>query len=73
MEVNQKVAAAIRQKMKQRGMTQAQLGEQTGISQPNLSRMLSGRSPRVPETLRRVLDELGLELTAENKDGNEVR
>ncbi len=67
MNMNEKVTTAIRRKMKERGMTQLQLGEATDISQPNLSRMLSGRSPRVPDTLCRVLDELGLEITAEEK------
>lgn len=45
-----------------RGITQARLSEMTNISQGNLSQMLTGaKSPRI-QTLRRVLDELELEL-----------
>jgi transcriptional regulator with XRE-family HTH domain len=67
MIVNEKITGAIRQKMKEKGLTQKELSERVGLSQPNLARLLAGRSPRVPDSLQKVLDHLGLELTAEDK------
>ena len=37
---------------------------------PNVSRLLSGASGRVPETWQKILDELGLELIAVPKRAN---
>jgi transcriptional regulator with XRE-family HTH domain len=68
MDMNERVTNGIRRKMKEQGITQVELSEQLGISRPNLSRLLAGRSPRVPDSLQRVLDHLGLELTVEDKD-----
>lgn len=44
--------------------SQEELGELVHMAQPNVARLLSGRSGRVPETWQRVLDALGLELVA---------
>ena len=67
MAMNESITSGIRRKMKEQGVTQVELSEQLGISRPNLSRLLSGRSPRVPDSLQRVLDRLGLELTVKEK------
>jgi transcriptional regulator with XRE-family HTH domain len=65
--MNDKITSAIRRKMKERGITQVELSKQLNVSRPNLNRLLAGRSPRVPDSLQRVLDALDLELTAEDK------
>lgn len=65
--MNERISAVMRAKMKEKGITQEKLAELTGISQPNISRLLAGRSPQVPKSIKSVLDVLGLELTAEEK------
>jgi transcriptional regulator with XRE-family HTH domain len=67
MRVNERISSVMRAKMKEKGITQEKLAELTGISQPNISRLLAGRSPQMPKSIRSVLDALGLELTAEDK------
>lgn len=50
--------------MKQRELTQSELAQRLGMTQPALAKMLTGRTGQVPESWQRVLDELGLQLVA---------
>ena len=63
-EVNKQVQEAIRQRMRERGLSQEALGEAVGMSQPNIARILSGRSGKVPQSVQEILEVLDLELVA---------
>ena len=62
--MNEQVRQVVRERMKERGVTQTKLAEETGMQQPNLQRLLAGRVGAVPESWQKVLDALGLELVA---------
>lgn len=47
-----------------KGISTYKLAELARMSQPNVSRALSGRSGGIPTTWQRILDALGLELVA---------
>lgn len=64
MGMNEQVRQAVRERMKDQGITQVELGEQIGMAQPNVQRLLSGRVGSVPESWQKVLDALGMELIA---------
>jgi transcriptional regulator with XRE-family HTH domain len=61
------VIKQVRQLMEKQGVSQGELSRRTGIERPNITRMLSGRSGKVPESWQKVLDELGLELIVVSK------
>ena len=48
--------------------SQADLAKQLGVSRTYLSRLLSGTQDGSVDLWRRILDELGLELTVKTKD-----
>lgn len=48
--------------MTQRGLSQADLARQLDVSPAHVSRMLSGATGKIPESLIRVLDALDLEI-----------
>lgn len=62
--MNQQIRQAIKNRLKQQGLTQETLGNLTGMSQPNVARALAGRSGSVPDTWKRILEALDLELVA---------
>ncbi|TDE84976.1 XRE family transcriptional regulator [Deinococcus sp. S9] len=62
--MNEQVRRTVRERMKQQGITQTELGELVGMAQPNVQRLLAGRVGAVPESWQKVLDVLGLELIA---------
>ena len=68
--MNESVREAVKQAMKGRKLTQRELARAVDMEPPNISRLLSGASGRVPETWQKILDELGLELIAVPKRGN---
>lgn len=53
--------------MKERGITQQQLADLTGIQRPNVTRLLSGTSGQVPDNWQRILDALELDLITSPK------
>ena len=57
--MNPEVREAVRQTMKQRELTQSELAQRLGMTQPALAKMLTGRTGQVPESWQKVLDELG--------------
>ena len=59
----------VKARMKERGITQVKLAQEVGMEQPNIQRLLAGRVGAVPESWQKVLDALGLELVAQNKEG----
>ena len=73
MNMTERIRQTIRERMSEQGLTQEELGERVGMSQPNVARALSGRSGSIPDTWRRILEELGLELIAVPKDSNSTQ
>lgn len=51
----------------ERGMTQTQLAELTGIERPNITRLLSGAVGKTPDNWQKILDALGLEMVVQPK------
>lgn len=62
--MNEAVLERVRSEVQRRRLTHEQLADHLGLSRPQVSRMLSGRSGRVPEGWAHLLDLLGLELVA---------
>jgi len=62
--MNETVRQSVKSTMKKKGLTHQELADLTGIERPNLTRLLSGTSGKVPDNWQRVLDTLGLELIA---------
>ncbi|BDP44842.1 hypothetical protein DAETH_48110 (plasmid) [Deinococcus aetherius] len=62
--MNPEVRQAVREAMKDRELTQVELAQRLGMTQPALAKMLTGRTGQVPESWQKVLDELGLKLIA---------
>jgi transcriptional regulator with XRE-family HTH domain len=67
VRMTETVIKQVRQLMEKQGVSQGELSRRTGIERPNITRMLSGRSGKVPESWQKVLDELGLELIVVSK------
>lgn len=60
--MNAAIRKAVRERMKDLKVTQAALGAQVGMAQPNIQRLLAGRVAPIPDSWQRVLDALNLEL-----------
>ena len=58
-EARQRIGKRITELRTQRGMTQVQLSEQTGIHQPNIVRIEAGRYAANLDTLERIAKALG--------------
>ena len=69
VRMNEQVRQMVKARMKERGITQVKLAQEVGMEQPNIQRLLAGRVGAVPESWQKVLDALGLELVAQNKEG----
>lgn len=57
-----KIRAQLERAMTEQGKRRVDLSRATGIAQPNITRMLSGRSGEVPGAWAKVFDTLGFEL-----------
>ena len=66
--MNDQVRQAVRDRMKERGVTHERLAELTGIQRPNVTRLLTGQSGAIPENWQKVLAALGLELVAQGQE-----
>jgi transcriptional regulator with XRE-family HTH domain len=67
MRMTETVIKQVRRSMEKQGVSQGELSRRTGIERPNINRLLTGRSGKVPESWQKVLDELGLELVVKAK------
>jgi antitoxin component HigA of HigAB toxin-antitoxin module len=67
MEASPEVIQAIREAMNRKGITQTELAKLAGISQPNVSHILSGKRGKISSEMTKVLDALGLELCVKKK------
>ena len=70
MEMNQRIRKITRDAMEQKGISTYRLAELTGMQQPNVTRLLTGRSGSIPESWQKILDALNLELVAVPKGTN---
>lgn len=62
--MNEEVREAVKREMERREMSQGELARQLEMERPNLTRLLSGRSGKIPKVWQDVLDALDLELVA---------
>jgi transcriptional regulator with XRE-family HTH domain len=65
--MNDEIRQRVRQRMKEKGLSTYKLADLVETVQPNISRILSGRSGSIPELWVKVFDALGLELTVKEK------
>lgn len=68
--MNDSIRKAIRERMAEASISQVELAKRLNIERTTVTRMLSGHTGRVPENWQNLLDELGLELTAVEKDAS---
>lgn len=62
--MNEEVREAVKREMERRELSQGELARQLEMERPNLTRLLSGRSGKIPKVWQDVLDALDLELVA---------
>ncbi|MFW8626738.1 XRE family transcriptional regulator [Deinococcus sp. ME38] len=62
------IEAALRTRLAELGMTNADLARRLAVQPPHVSRVVGRQSGRIPQSLIDVLDELGLELAVVKKD-----
>lgn len=65
--MNDDIRTAVKRAMKEQGLSQVKLAEELGIDRVNLTRVLSGRSGKTPDSWEKILDRLGLELYVREK------
>jgi transcriptional regulator with XRE-family HTH domain len=64
MVVNTQIRSAASRAVERQRLTQKQLAERVGMSQPAVGRVLNGARKGDPDSWQRILDALGLELVA---------
>jgi predicted transcriptional regulator len=62
MAMTEDIRTQVRQKMKEEGLSTYKLAEAVETTQPNISRILSGRSGGIPKLWQKILKRLGLKL-----------
>jgi transcriptional regulator with XRE-family HTH domain len=67
MRMTETIIKQVRRAMEKQSISQGELSRRTGIERPNINRLLTGKSGKVPENWQKVLDELGLELVVKAK------
>ena len=65
--MNDEIRRVVIEEMKRREITRYQMAKDLKIESPNISRLLNGRSGKVPESWQQIFDYLGLELKLEEK------
>ena len=65
---NEEIMDAVRERMREKGMSQAEVAELIGRYQSNIADMLAGRRGQVPSLLLETLEQLGLELVVRPKE-----
>ena len=68
MMMNEQIREAVKTRLKEMNLSNAALGRQLKIAQPNIARALNGRSGDIPENWQKILDATGLKLVAVPKD-----
>lgn len=65
--MNAEIRQAVKEAMKEKGLSQEALAQSIDINRVYITRMLSGRASDAPKNWQKVLDALGLELTIRPK------
>lgn len=68
--MNKQVQEAVRQELKRRKMTHGDLAHLISVERPNLTRVLTGKSGKVPKMWQEIFDALGLEIIVVPKSGS---
>ncbi|WP_231724438.1 helix-turn-helix domain-containing protein [Deinococcus actinosclerus] len=68
--MNDRVREAVKNRLKEKGISQGQLATLLEVERPSITRLLSGTSGKVPQLWQEVLDALDLELVAIPKGQN---
>ena len=61
-DVRQRIGARIAELRRERGMSQAQLAEATGLKQPNIARIEAGKYSTTLDLLTTIADALGVKV-----------
>lgn len=69
--MNDRVREAVKNRLKEKGISQGQLAILLEVERPSITRLLSGTSGKVPQLWQEVLDALDLELIVVSKSNNE--
>lgn len=62
--MNDSIRQMVKQTLERKGMSQGELSRVLSVPRPNITRALSGRSGEIPDLWARMLDALDLELIA---------
>ena len=62
--MNEEVREAVKREMEKREVSQGELAKLINVERPNLTRILSGRSGKIPKVWQEILDTLDMELVA---------
>lgn len=73
MDTDTRIRDGMKAALEARGWTQQQLAETLGISKSAMAQLLGGSYARVPESLVRALDALGLEIVLRPVGSGEAR
>lgn len=66
--MNAKIRKAVKVRLVELDMTQADLAERVGVRPQYVSDILTGKVGKVPPAWQRILEAVGLELVASKKD-----
>ncbi len=65
--MTESIREMVRESMNQQGVSTYRLAQLTEIEQPNVTRLLKGRSGKIPYSWQKILDALDLELVVQPK------
>lgn len=70
MGMDDRIRKALLKAMSEQGVSQADLARRMGVQPQSITKLLSGERGKVPQSVLRALDTLGLELVVREKDRN---
>lgn len=65
--MTEEVRKKVTEEMKRRKISRYRLAEDLDMEKPSISRLLNGRSGKVPESWQKIFDYLGFEVTLKKK------
>jgi ribosome-binding protein aMBF1 (putative translation factor) len=71
-KTDHQIEVTIRQAMSEQGLTHASLAQRLGIKAPSVTRIITGKTGIIPQSLIDVLEALSLELTVQPSSGEPV-
>ena len=70
LKTDRELESKIRETMKQKGLTQVVLARQLGIKPPSVTKIITGKTGIIPQSLIDLLEALQLELTVQPSSQN---